>query len=78
MYYWLVTTDWTKKNPFGLYGPYNSSYAAQRAMDKLGVESEIVESKYGSMDGARGEVKAILAEKYPEKFKQVAGRMRHK
>lgn len=78
MYYWVVTIDHKKKAPYGLYGPYYSRSEAQREADKLEVDGEIVELSTRSMAKATEKVKAIMAERHPERFREATGRYSHK
>lgn len=78
MYYWLVAIDHKKKAPYSLFGPFNFKSEAQREADKLEVDSEIVELNTRSMAKATGRVKAIMAERYPERFREATSRYSHK
>lgn len=76
--WWLVTTDRKKKNPYGLYGPFNSKFDAQREADKLEVDSEAVELDTRDLGRATHLVKGKLTGEHPGKFRETTSRYSHK
>ncbi|MBA7692711.1 hypothetical protein ES703_101278 [subsurface metagenome] len=74
--WWLVTVDKSKKNPYGLFGPYGSKFEAQKISDKIDVESEALDLPTSNLQKATQLVKAKISGESGQ-FRKVTGRFRH-